>query len=103
MKVLCEGQLRLCFAQQMHLMSWLFVIFILKSISSLKPALLPFCQRKAFIAAWKAPTYQCLIKYNVRLNLKIFQVIGSPLSKVRGQNITMFCVNRLGYYPWYTL
>ncbi|XP_004677231.1 PREDICTED: hyaluronidase-4 [Condylura cristata] len=102
MKLLSEGQLRFCAVQPMHLISWLIIGFILKSISPLKPARLPIYQRKPFIAAWNAPTDQCLIKYNVRINLKMFQVIGSPLAKARGQNVTIFYVNRLGYYPWYT-
>lgn len=102
MKPLSEGQLRFYVVQAIHLISWLFILFILKSISSLKPARLPVYQRKPFIAAWNAPTDQCLIKYNIRLNLKMFQVIGSPLARARGQNVTIFYVNRLGYYPWYT-
>ncbi|XP_005679468.2 PREDICTED: hyaluronidase-4 [Capra hircus] len=102
MKPLSEGQLRFSVVQPIHLMSWLFILFILKSISSLKPARLPVYQRKPFIAAWNAPTDQCLMKYNISLNLKMFQVIGSPLARARGQNITIFYVNRLGYYPWYT-
>ncbi|XP_006859400.1 PREDICTED: hyaluronidase-4 [Chrysochloris asiatica] len=102
MKILPEGQLRLCVVQPVHLSSWLFIFFILKSITSLKPARLPIYQRKPFIAAWNAPIDRCLIKYNIKLNLKMFQVVGSPLAKSRGQNVTIFYVNRLGYYPWYT-
>ncbi|XP_029811536.1 hyaluronidase-4 [Suricata suricatta] len=102
MKVLSEGQLRFGVVQPGHLTSWLLVLFILKSISSLKPARLPVYQRKPFIAAWNAPTDRCLTKYNIGLNLKMFQVTGSPLAKARGQNVTIFYVNRLGYYPWYT-
>lgn len=102
MKLLSEGQLRFCVIQPMQLISWLIIFFVLKSISPLKPARLPIYQRKPFIAAWNAPTEQCLIKYNVRLNLTMFQVIGSPRAKARGQNVTIFYVNRLGYYPWYT-
>ncbi|KAM6202270.1 hyaluronidase-4-like [Rhynchocyon petersi] len=102
MKVLPEGQLRLCVVPPAHLSTCLFLLFILKSISSLKPARLPIYQRKPFIAAWNAPTDQCSIKYNIKLNLKMFQVTGSPLAKARGQNVTIFYVNRLGYYPWYT-
>uniref|UniRef100_A0A8C6QML7 Hyaluronidase n=2 Tax=Nannospalax galili TaxID=1026970 RepID=A0A8C6QML7_NANGA len=102
MKLLSEGQLRLCFVQPVHLTSGLLVFFILKSMTSLKPAHLPIYQRKPFIAAWNAPTDLCLIKYNLTLNLAVFQVIGSPLAKARGQNVTIFYVNRLGYYPWYT-
>ncbi|XP_036103397.1 hyaluronidase-4 [Molossus molossus] len=101
MKLLSEGQLKFC-VQPIHLTSWLVVFFFLKSISSLKPARLPIYQRKPFIAAWNAPIDKCLIKYNIKLNLKMFQITGSPLAKARGQNVTIFYVNRLGYYPWYT-
>ncbi|XP_006910731.1 hyaluronidase-4 [Pteropus alecto] len=102
MKRLSQGQVRFCVVQPTCLTSWLLIFLSLKSISSLKPARLPVHQRKPFIAAWNAPTDQCLIKYNIRLNLKMFQMIGSPLAKARGQNVTIFYVNRLGYYPWYT-
>ncbi|XP_024410923.2 hyaluronidase-4 [Desmodus rotundus] len=101
MKLLSEGQLKFC-VQPIHLMSWLLIFFFLKSISSLKPARLPIYQRKPFIAAWNAPIDKCLIKYNIRLNLKMFQMIGSPLARARGQNVTIFYINRLGYFPWYT-
>lgn len=101
MKLLPEGQLKFC-VQPMHLTSWLLIYFFLKSISSLKPARLPIYQRKPFVAAWNAPIDKCWIKYNIRLNLKMFQMIGSPFAKARGQNVTIFYVDRLGYYPWYT-
>nr|XP_004658659.1 hyaluronidase-4 [Jaculus jaculus] len=102
MKLLSEGQFRLCCVQPVYLTSGLFIFFILKSTSSLKPARLPIYQRKPFIAAWNAPTDLCLIKYNLTLNLSMFPLIGSPLAKARGQNVTIFYVNRLGYYPRYT-
>uniref|UniRef100_A0A8C6MWW7 Hyaluronidase n=1 Tax=Mus spicilegus TaxID=10103 RepID=A0A8C6MWW7_MUSSI len=102
MQLLPEGQLRLCVFQPVHLTSGLLMLFILKSISSLKPARLPVYQRKPFIAAWNAPTDLCLIKYNLTLNLKVFQMVGSPRLKDRGQNVVIFYANRLGYYPWYT-
>ncbi|XP_075413496.1 hyaluronidase-4 [Tenrec ecaudatus] len=102
MNMVTKRQLRLCGVQPVHLSSWLLILLILKSCSSLKPARLPMYQRKPFIAAWNAPTDLCLTKYNVSLNLKMFQVAGSPLVKARGQNVTIFYVNRLGNYPWYT-
>lgn len=102
MKLLSQGQLRFYVVQPIHLMSWLLLFFFLKSISSLKPARLPIHQRKPFIAAWNAPTDQCFRKYNIRLNLKMFQMTGSPLAKARGQTVTIFYINRLGYYPRYT-
>ncbi|EHB14762.1 Hyaluronidase-4, partial [Heterocephalus glaber] len=102
MKLSPEGQFRLCIIQSIHLTSWLLIFLNLNSVCSLKPAQLPMYQRKPFIAAWNTPTDQCLKKYNVTLNLQMFQVTGSTLSKARGQNVTIFYPNRLGYYPWYT-
>ncbi|XP_028618428.1 hyaluronidase-4 [Grammomys surdaster] len=102
MQLLSEGQFRLCVFQPVHLTSGLLIFFILKSISSLKPSRLPVYQRKPFIAAWNAPTDLCLIKYKLTLNLNVFQMIGSPRLKDRGQNVVIFYVNKLGYYPWYT-
>lgn len=43
-----------------------------------------------------------LLRYDVVLNLEMLHIIGSPLSNARGQNVTIFYFNRLGYYPWYT-
>ncbi|XP_066489752.1 hyaluronidase-4-like [Tiliqua scincoides] len=68
----------------------------------MKPAQLPVFQRKPFLAAWNAPTDHCSVRYNVTINLNMFHVIGSPFARARGQNVTIFYVNRLGYYPWYT-
>ncbi|KAM6151981.1 hyaluronidase-4 [Erethizon dorsatum] len=102
MKLLPEGQFRLCIIQSIHLTSWLLIFLSPKSVCSLKPAQLPMYQRKPFIAAWNTPTDQCLMKYKLRLNLEMFQVTGSTLTKARGQNVTIFYPRRLGYYPWYT-
>lgn len=32
----------------------------------------------------------------------MFPMVGSPFAKARGQNVTIFYVDRLGHYPWYT-
>ncbi|KAM5255743.1 hyaluronidase-4-like [Ctenodactylus gundi] len=102
MKLLSARQLSLCAVQQIHLMPWLSTFFMLKSISCLKPAQLPIYQKKPFIAAWNAPTDLCLTRYNLTVNLKVFQLTGSTLAKARGQTVTIFYLNRLGYYPRYT-
>nr|XP_033814962.1 hyaluronidase-4-like [Geotrypetes seraphini]XP_033814963.1 hyaluronidase-4-like [Geotrypetes seraphini] len=80
---------------------WLLA-FIFASTDALKPALPPVYHRKPFIATWNAPTDLCLMRYNILLNLKMFQMTGNPLANARGQNVTIFYFNRLGYYPWYT-
>ncbi|KFO28639.1 Hyaluronidase-4 [Fukomys damarensis] len=102
MKLLPEGQFKICIIQSIHLTSWLIAFLNLNSVCSLKPAQLPMYQRKPFIAAWNTPTDQCLKRYNIRMNLQIFQVTGSTVIKASGQNVTIFYPNRLGYYPWYT-
>ncbi|XP_074861794.1 hyaluronidase-4 [Carettochelys insculpta] len=102
MRIPLESGTPLHIIQLSQLKVWLQVTFIWSSVFAVKPAQPPIFQRKPFIAAWNAPTDQCSLKYNIMLNLKMFHVIGSPLAKARGQNVTIFYVNRLGYYPWYT-
>uniref|UniRef100_A0A8C6VM84 Hyaluronidase n=1 Tax=Naja naja TaxID=35670 RepID=A0A8C6VM84_NAJNA len=87
---------------QVHSTFWLQMSFMWSSALSLKSAQLPVFRRMPFIAAWNAPTDHCSIRYNITISLKTFHVIGSPFAKARGQNVTIFYVNRLGYYPWYT-
>ncbi|XP_005305768.2 hyaluronidase-4 [Chrysemys picta bellii] len=102
MRILFESEILLHIIQLAQLTVWLQITFIWSSIFAMKPAQPLVFQRKPFIAAWNAPTDQCSLKYNITLNLKMFHVIGSPLARARGQNVTIFYVNRLGYYPWYT-
>uniref|UniRef100_A0A8D0L6B4 Hyaluronidase n=1 Tax=Sphenodon punctatus TaxID=8508 RepID=A0A8D0L6B4_SPHPU len=102
MRILLESGIVLYVIQLVHFRAWLQITFIWSSTSAMKPAQPPVFQRKPFIAAWNAPTDHCSMRYNIMLNLKMFHVTGSPLAKARGQNVTIFYVNRLGYYPWYT-
>ncbi|XP_001507903.3 hyaluronidase-4 [Ornithorhynchus anatinus] len=96
-----KRQLKVYIIQPTHLLSWLLISFLLELTSSLKPAQHPIFQKKPFVAVWNAPTDQCLFQYNTGINLRTFHITGSPLAKARGQNVTIFFVNRLGYYPWY--
>uniref|UniRef100_H2ZVS5 Hyaluronidase n=2 Tax=Latimeria chalumnae TaxID=7897 RepID=H2ZVS5_LATCH len=85
-----------------HLLIWVLLLFFLCTTFALKPAKYPVFQKKPFIAVWNAPEEPCARRYNIRINLKMFHMIGSPLAKARGQDVTIFYANRLGYYPWYT-
>ncbi|KAM7127282.1 LOW QUALITY PROTEIN: hyaluronidase-4 [Ciconia maguari] len=67
---------------------------------AMKPAP-PDWEKKPFIAAWR-PTDLCSLRYDIVVNLEMFHIIGSPLTKARGQNVTIFYFNRLSYYSWYT-
>nr|XP_056702467.1 hyaluronidase-4-like [Euleptes europaea] len=98
--ILLKTEILLSVTQQIHFSTWLQISFIWSS--ALKPTQLPVFQRKPFIAAWNAPTDHCSMRYNVTIDLRMFQIIGSPFARARGQNVTIFYVNRLGYYPWYT-
>ncbi|KAM6211068.1 LOW QUALITY PROTEIN: hyaluronidase-4 [Sarcoramphus papa] len=91
MKELPENGTLLCIVHLQPL-AWLRIALIWTSLA-MKPARPPVWERKPFIAAWR-PTD---LRYNVVLNLKMFHMIGSPLAKARGQNVTMFYFNRLGY------
>eukprot|EP00062_Callorhinchus_milii_P013382 gi/632961621/ref/XP_007896856.1/ PREDICTED: hyaluronidase PH-20-like [Callorhinchus milii] len=50
---------------------------------------------------WNAPTELCETRYEVTLDLRPFEIIGSPMKSARGQNLTIFYHDRLGYYPYY--
>ncbi|XP_025060958.1 hyaluronidase-4 [Alligator sinensis] len=102
MRLLLENGLLLHIVQLAQLTAWLPITLLWISSSAVKQARPPIFQRKPFIAAWNAPTDLCSLRYNVMLNLKMFHVIGSPLARARGQNVTIFYFNRLGFYPWYT-
>ncbi|XP_061578207.1 hyaluronidase-4 [Cololabis saira] len=80
---------------------WLILLF--HAAFGQKPAKLPLINRKPFIAAWNAPLDMCTIKYNITTNLgRLFHIQGSPRANWKGQNVTIFYANRLGYYPYYT-
>ncbi|XP_053319675.1 hyaluronidase PH-20-like [Spea bombifrons] len=53
----------------------------------------------SFASIWNAPTEICMKKFRVPLDLRFFDMEGSTLSCARGQNITLFYTDRLGYYP----
>ncbi|KAH0629998.1 hypothetical protein JD844_012531 [Phrynosoma platyrhinos] len=55
-----------------------------------------------FITVWNAPSQVCQEKYNVSLDLGIFDVVLNQNESFAGRDITLFYSNRLGYYPHYT-
>ncbi|XP_061473827.1 hyaluronidase-1 [Rhineura floridana] len=55
-----------------------------------------------FITIWNAPSQECQEKYNVSLDLGIFDVVLNQNETFVGRDITLFYSNRLGYYPYYT-
>ncbi|GCC34489.1 hypothetical protein chiPu_0012963 [Chiloscyllium punctatum] len=61
----------------------------------------PLIENSPFTALWNAPVELCESKFDVTVDLSLFEVIGSPLETATGQPITIFYHNRLGYYPYY--
>uniref|UniRef100_A0A8C7A2U0 Hyaluronidase n=1 Tax=Neovison vison TaxID=452646 RepID=A0A8C7A2U0_NEOVI len=60
----------------------------------------PFIPNISFLWAWNIPSEGCAVNFNVHLDLNLFSLVGSPRKNARGQNITIFYNNRLGYYPY---
>uniref|UniRef100_A0AAY4BFP9 Hyaluronidase n=1 Tax=Denticeps clupeoides TaxID=299321 RepID=A0AAY4BFP9_9TELE len=78
-----------------------WLLLFVHEVSSEKPAKLPLVGRKPFVAGWNAPLDMCTLKYNMNINLELFQISGSPRAVHTGQNVTIFYANRLGHYPFY--
>ncbi|XP_053144102.1 hyaluronidase-1 [Hemicordylus capensis] len=62
----------------------------------------PVLFHRPFITVWNAPSQECQEKYNVPLDLGIFDVVLNQNESFMGKEMTLFYSNRLGYYPHYT-
>ncbi|XP_012617524.2 hyaluronidase PH-20 [Microcebus murinus] len=60
----------------------------------------PIIPKVPFLWAWNAPTELCVGALNEPLDLSLFSLVGSPRKNVTGQDVTIFYVDRLGYYPY---
>ncbi|XP_069500217.1 hyaluronidase-1-like [Ambystoma mexicanum] len=80
---------------------WLITMFLFSSQrldASAEPVLLD----KPFVTVWNAPTQQCWEKYQVELDLSVFDIVINPNQSFIGQEMTIFYSTQLGYYPYYT-
>ncbi|KAM8930287.1 hyaluronidase-2-like [Pelodytes ibericus] len=66
-----------------------------------KPTFRPVFTRRPFIVAWNAPTQDCRPRFDVDLNLRLFDINASPNEGFVDQNLTIFYKERLGLYPYY--
>ncbi|XP_053575167.1 hyaluronidase PH-20-like [Bombina bombina] len=64
------------------------------------PALVPL---SPFVSILNAPTELCMKKFKINVDIGLFQMTGSTLRSSRGQNISLFYTDRLGYYPYINL
>ncbi|EHH17639.1 hypothetical protein EGK_14090 [Macaca mulatta] len=63
----------------------------------------PIIPNVPFLWAWNAPSEFCLGKFNEPLDMSLFTLMGSPRINITGQGVTIFYVDRLGYYPYIDL
>ncbi|XP_075928153.1 hyaluronidase-1-like isoform X1 [Petromyzon marinus] len=54
----------------------------------------------AFTTVWNAPTELCSKRYNISLDLNIFDIVINPNECFCGDNMTIFYHTQLGYYPY---
>lgn len=62
----------------------------------------PVLVNRPFVTVWNIPTERCAEKYNVTLNLEIFDVLANDQQSFIGQDITLFYSKELGLLPYYT-
>ncbi|CAH2275809.1 Hyaluronidase PH-20, partial, partial [Pelobates cultripes] len=74
-------------------------LFLLTSVQQPIQALSPLQDQFSFVSIWNAPTELCAKKFNINVDLSLFEIIGSTLRSAKDQNITIFYSDRLGYYP----
>ncbi|NXT55540.1 HYAL1 protein, partial [Pluvianellus socialis] len=62
----------------------------------------PVLVDRPFVTIWNIPTERCAKKYNITLNLEIFDVLANDEQSFIGQDITLFYSRDLGLLPYYT-
>ncbi|KAG8524504.1 LOW QUALITY PROTEIN: Hyaluronidase PH-20 [Galemys pyrenaicus] len=60
----------------------------------------PLFPKTPFLWVWNAPTDFCEKKHSIKIDLSLFPLEGSPRENIPGQGITLFYIDKLGYYPY---
>ncbi|XP_041654611.1 hyaluronidase-3 [Cheilinus undulatus] len=60
----------------------------------------PILQEHPFVVVWNMPTALCEKRYNIKLNLRDFDIMENRRQRFQGQNMTIFYRDRLGKYPY---
>ncbi|XP_078513206.1 hyaluronidase PH-20-like [Lissotriton helveticus] len=83
---------------------WCWLYQVVTVLVSFCPSLTlrapPLIKKSPFITVWNAPTEQCEMRRKTHLNLRLFQLVGSPKKTATNQAISLFYSDRLGYYPY---
>ncbi|XP_068107663.1 hyaluronidase-2 isoform X2 [Hyperolius riggenbachi] len=77
-----------------------FLFVILADGQSDKPTMRPVFSTRPFMVAWNAPTQDCKPRFDVSLDLRLFDLSATPIQGFTNQNLTMFYKERLGLYPY---
>nr|XP_033782281.1 hyaluronidase-1-like isoform X2 [Geotrypetes seraphini] len=55
-----------------------------------------------FVTIWNAPTQHCQDRYQVDLDLRVFDIVRNQNQSFVGKEVTIFYSTELGFYPYYT-
>ncbi|XP_030063124.1 hyaluronidase-1 [Microcaecilia unicolor] len=55
-----------------------------------------------FVTIWNAPTQHCQDRYQVDLDLRVFDIVRNKNQSFIGKEVTIFYNTDLGFYPYYT-
>nr|XP_009940761.1 PREDICTED: hyaluronidase-1-like [Opisthocomus hoazin] len=79
---------------------WVLLLLLPASVCVGGPG--PVLVDRPFVTIWNIPTERCAEKYNVTLNLEVFDVLANDQQSFAGQDITLFYSEELGLLPYYT-
>jgi len=68
----------------------------------MKPARPPLIPHRPFLVVWNAPTESCRLRFNVDLDLSVFDIAANLNGTLSGPNVTIFYHSHLGHYPYYS-
>ncbi|CAL8360374.1 unnamed protein product [Lota lota] len=68
----------------------------------MKPARAPLIPHRPFLVVWNAPTESCRLRFEVDLDLSVFDIVANLNETLSGTNVTIFYHSHLGLYPYYS-
>ncbi|XP_008583845.1 PREDICTED: hyaluronidase PH-20 [Galeopterus variegatus] len=88
------------FVESNGLSQTVFTSLLISSCLTLNFRAPPLIPNIPFLWAWNAPTELCFGKSGDSIDLSLFSLVGSPRRDVTRQGVTIFYIDRLGYYPY---
>lgn len=81
----------------------LLCLWVGGSVLGAQQSPLPLLPQSPFITVWNAPTEPCMSKFEVDLDLSVFDIVHNVNQSFMGTNMTIFYEDKLGNYPHYTV